>query len=125
MNKDLVRFIKFLIVGCINTGITYLCFIILRFIGVSPELSNTIGYVVGVINSFIWNKKWVFNTHNTNVLREAFSFFIIFLVCFTLQFIIFRFLIYQMNTNEYLAQLISMIIYTVLNYILNRLFSFK
>lgn len=124
-NTEIRRFAKFLVVGCLNTGITYVCFVLLRLVGCTPEVSNTIGYIVGLINSFIWNKTWVFKTHDTNVVREACSFFLVFLICFLLQFVCFTTLIHHTGVNEYLAQLVSMVIYTVFNFILNRLFSFK
>lgn len=57
---ELARFVKFIIVGCLNTAITYICYVALRFFDFGVEVSNLIGYIVGLINSFVWNKKWVF-----------------------------------------------------------------
>lgn len=122
---ETIRFLKFCIVGGINTLVTYITYVFLRYLGIIPEICNASGYVLGVINSFLWNKIWVFKTKKTNVQKEALSFFIVFVICYCLQFILFNFLIYNTNCNEYLAQFIGMILYTILNYVLNRLFSFK
>lgn len=124
-SQEILRFAKFLVVGCINTAITYLCYVVLRLFDLQPEWCNTIGYIAGVINSFVWNKTWVFQTHGTNVVREAFAFLVVFAVCFLVQMMVFRTLIHQMAVNEYVAQLLGMVVYTVLNFVLNRLFSFK
>lgn len=122
---ETIRFLKFCIVGGINTLVTYLTYVLLRYLEIIPEICNAAGYVTGVINSFAWNKIWVFKTKKTNVRKEAVSFLVVFAICYSLQFVLFNFLIHYSNCNEYLAQLIGMVLYTVLNYILNRLFSFK
>ena len=126
MSKDdFIRFSKFLVVGVINTTITYLVYTLLRCIDLSPEISNAAGYVAGVINSFVWNKKWVFHTEGTDVWREIVSFVIIFGICYGIQFLAFRFMLYRLEWNEYIVQLIGIGVYTVLNFILNRLFTFR
>lgn len=122
---EFVRFLKFLIVGIINTGITYIVYVLLRFLDLVPELCNVIGYIVGVVNSFIWNKKWVFQARSGNTINEFMSFIAVFVVCYAIQLYVFRTMLYVFFINEYLAQLIGMIVYTILNFSLNRIFSFK
>lgn len=123
--EEAVRFGKFLVVGIINTSVTYAVYMFLRFCSLSPETSNAVGYMAGVVNSFIWNKRWVFQTKDTNVYREIISFFIVFGVCYFTQFYAFSFMLYNLNWNEFLSQFIGMAIYTLLNFIFNRLFSFN
>ena len=57
------QFLRYLIVGVMNTLVTlvviYLC---KSQWGVNQWVSNGIGYVAGLINSFVWNKLWVFNS---------------------------------------------------------------
>lgn len=123
--KEYIRFVKFLVVGIINTLVTYVVFVLFRLLGVTPEISNAAGYLAGVINSFIWNKMWVFQTRGTNVYKEILSFFVVFAFCYFVQFIAFRFMLYEMQCNDYIAQLIGMFVYTILNFLLNRFISFK
>ncbi len=125
IKKERIRFCKFLIVGVINTSITYIVYVLLRLFTIAPELCNIIGYAAGVINSFIWNKKWVFQTKGSNICREMTFFFLVFIFCFFIQFYAFRFMLYQLKWNEYLSQFIGMIVYTLLNFTLNRTISFK
>ncbi|MFK9090243.1 GtrA family protein [Bacillus salipaludis] len=57
----MTKFIKFGFVGIVNTAITigsYAFFIYIA--GMNYILANIIAYVLGMVNSFIWNKKWVF-----------------------------------------------------------------
>ncbi len=124
-NTKTLCFIKFLLVGVINTSLTFLIYALLRFWGIIPEVCNIIGYVVGVINSFLWNKKWVFKTSETNVFREFACFVFVFAVCYTMQFWAFTTMLYRFQLNDYVAQISGMIIYTSLNYVLNSYFSFR
>lgn len=124
-SDDFLRFGKFLLVGLSNTLLTYLVFILLRLFGVSPEWCNFWGYVVGVINSFVWNKLWVFQTRNTNVWLEMGRFLGVFLFCYVAQLYVFRLLIHSAHINEYYAQLLGMAVYTIMNYFMNKFIAFK
>lgn len=123
--EEAIRFGKFLVVGVINTSVTYIVYVFLRLFSLSPEICNATGYVAGVINSFLWNKKWVFKTKNTNIIREVISFLVVFMISYGVQLYTFRLMLYYLLWNEYLAQFFGMVIYTILNFVLNRFFSFK
>ncbi|MGM9803924.1 MAG: GtrA family protein [Muribaculaceae bacterium] len=141
-----IQLIKYAIVGVSNSLITLVViFVCNELLGLKLMLADTIGYIAGVINSFIWNKEWVFKTHDTKILKEAFLFLSGFLLCFGLQFItllIIRnpmkdFSIGLLGTDftmcsldaaaigEYAAVLIGMVVYTLCNYIFNRLITFR
>lgn len=100
-------------------------------------VSNAIGYVAGVINSFLWNKTWVFRSKN-GYLREAVKFFIGFLVCYGVQFLTVWLLSYQSPLADFeivllgfvlsgygIATLIGNVVYTVVNFVYNRAVTFK
>ena len=81
-----IQFLKFIIVGGINTMVTLVTiFVCKSLLGVNPYLSNAIGYVAGVANSFLWNRSWVFRSHG-GFYREMAKFFIGFGICYALQF---------------------------------------
>lgn len=61
--ETLIQFIKYGMVGAMNTLVTLgVIFICKTFLGWNLYLSNALGYIAGVINSFIWNKTWVFRS---------------------------------------------------------------
>lgn len=124
-HEETIRFGKFLVVGVINTSVTYIVYVLLRLFLLRPEICNAAGYVAGVINSFLWNKKWVFKTKGTNIIREAISFLVVFMISYGVQLYTFRLMLYHFLWNEYLAQFFGMVIYTILNFVLNRFFSFN
>ncbi len=56
--KSLIRFV---IVGCINTGVDFLTFTLAHsLLGLDKLICQIAGYSMGVINSFIMNKLWTF-----------------------------------------------------------------
>ena len=55
-------FLRFMIVGSINTGIDFWLFVFLmRVMGVNYLIAQTLSYTFGIINSFIMNKAWTFD----------------------------------------------------------------
>ena len=55
------RPLKFAIVGILNTGIDFVTFWALLTFSDAPLLvANSIAYIVGILNSFAWNKLWTF-----------------------------------------------------------------
>lgn len=139
INKsNILQFLKYACVGVLNTLVT-LCVIFLCkvIIGINPLVSNAIGYVCGVINSFIWNKRWVFRSSGAYA-REAVTFLVGFFICYGLQLLTLWLLSYQTHLKEWewhiaaftlsgygLATIIGNVVYTISNYIYNKLLTFR
>ena len=133
-----LQFIKYALVGVLNTLVTLsIIFLCKSVIGINPLVSNAIGYVAGVINSFLWNKTWVFRSHDS-YLREALIFFVGFMLCYGIQFLTVWVLSYKSPLNDFewdilgfvlsgygLATLVGNLVYTIANYIYNRLVTFR
>lgn len=139
--KTAVQLLKYGVIGVMNTVITLVTFYVLNTKAeVSYGISNVVGYILGVINSFIWNRKWVFKTHN-NVRREALLFGGGFLLCLTLQGIVSWVLLEGLGwkslpddvipfmpmakSGQNIVMVIAMVVYTLANYAYNRLVTFK
>lgn len=136
--KTMLQLIRYGAVGVMNTLLTLAVIYILKSIaGVNLWVSNAVGYVAGFVNSFIWNKMWVFRSHR-NFLMESLMFGIGFLICYGLQFLVTWLLTYKtpLNTFEWslcgvtvsgygIATLMGMVFYTGANFIYNRLVTFR
>lgn len=53
-------FVKFGIVGLGNTLITIGSYHVFVYLGLNYILANVISYLLGMMNSYYWNKNWVF-----------------------------------------------------------------
>ena len=131
-----IQLLKYGVIGASNTIITAITFYVLNTILSVPYVpANAAGYILGVVNSFVWNRTWVFKTKQ-NLKREAVLLVIGFLVCYGLQMAVSGVLLegcglktYTLewipNAGQNIVMLISMVVYTIANYIYNRTITFR
>ena len=133
-----IQLLKYGVIGASNTLITLIAFYLLNTTaGLSENFANVTGYILGVVNSFVWNRNWVFKTKN-NLKKEAALFVTGFLICFAFQFAMFNYMLTHTgikdieiewlpmkNSGENIAMCISMVAYTLANYCYNRFITFK
>ncbi|QSZ27048.1 GtrA family protein [Aceticella autotrophica] len=89
---EIIQFIKFNIVGVVNTLVDFSVFTLLNFLGVYCMIAQVISYSCGVINSFIMNKNWTFEAKGrlkgsdvikfvlTNIVSLAVSLFVLYVL---------------------------------------------
>lgn len=119
------EFVRFCIVGVINTSITLsVIFVLMNLLNVDYKISNVIGYILGFINSFILNKFWTFKSQK-NIFKESFLFILVFVISYLVNFIILIVLVENLYVNKNFALLGGMICYTFVNYSLNKIITFK
>lgn len=134
--SELEKFVKYCMVGVLNTMLTLgIIFVSKSLIGLDPYLSNVIGYAAGLCNSFMWNRRWVFRSTG-RMRREAVVFMAGFGLCYLLQlalvYVVTRsaagdceYHIWVFTITGYgMATLAGNILYTVANFIYNRLVTF-
>lgn len=116
---------RFALVGVLNTGITLLSiYVLYKFFNFSYLLANAVGFTIGFINSFFMNKFWTFKSSNSFI-RESILFIIVFLVCYLIQLLSIILLKNVLYDRIALIQFLGMIIYTIFNYLGNKIFTFK
>jgi putative flippase GtrA len=126
MKKAIKQAIKYGVVGVINTLITaVVIWIMMKLLGCSDVVSNVVGYIAGVLNSFIWNKKWTFKS-SEKWIGSAIRFGVVFGICYLLQL---GLLVFVLNPylaiDPYYNQLIAMAFYTAINFVMNKFYTFK
>jgi len=60
MGKRPLEFIKFCLVGAVNTGVDFTVFTVLSNWGVLLLVAQVVSYTCGVLNSFLLNGRWTF-----------------------------------------------------------------
>lgn len=60
MRRTLGQLVRYGVVGLVSNGIGYLLYLGITATGVGPKLAMTILYVIGVMQSFLFNKGWSF-----------------------------------------------------------------
>ena len=122
--EEAARMAKFVVVGVMNTAVTYVVYVALRALGVGIFAANLAGYVAGVANSFVWSRRWVFRRRTGHIGRQAALFVAGFGLCYGVQWLALRALL-AAGVGEYVAQLLAMCVYTGLNFLFNRCLTFR
>ena len=74
------QFSKFIIIGFISTFINYLLYLLCFKVSKNILFSSSIGYLSGIINSYIFGKKWVFKIKNKTNLLSIIKFLLVYLI---------------------------------------------
>lgn len=136
-----IQLLKYGVIGILNTLITLVTFYLLNTkLGLSYGISNVTGYVLGVINSFLWNRNWVFKTKN-DFKRELVLFVCGFLICLALQLCVSWILLEGLGwknlpddvipffpmakAGQNIVMILAMVVYTLANYAYNRFVTFR
>ncbi|SFE86169.1 Putative flippase GtrA (transmembrane translocase of bactoprenol-linked glucose) [Paenibacillus algorifonticola] len=116
---------KFVVVGLMNTLIGYLLFFVcLQFFHLDYTLSLVISHILGVFNSFIWNKRWTFNIrHSSKAMLIKFLF--TYLVTFIINYLLLLLFVEMLLVNPVFSQLIAMVFTTGISFFGQKYWSFK
>jgi putative flippase GtrA len=118
------KFIKFGFIGIINTAITIASYAFLVYVmDVNFIIANIIAYMLGMINSYIWNKNWVFRVKESN-LGIYVKFFVINLAMLGLNSLGLFILVDTYHLNKLIAQLVVVGLGMVLNFFLTKTWAF-
>lgn len=118
------KFIKFGLVGVLNTLITIIIFNLLRAAGIDMIKANIIGFIFGMINSYFWNNIWVFKSNSKDI-ATIFKFIVVNLIVMGINTVILILLVENIGINEIIAQVVALTITTAINFIGNKVWTFN
>ena len=115
---------RFLLVGAINTGFSFVIYAILVFWGVIPHIAVVLMYPVSILHGYLWHKYFTFRISGRS-LREIFRFVLINLLAFGINYFAVYVTTYRFDMNPYLAGMLAMGITTIVSYLGHNLFTFR
>ncbi|MEG2076711.1 MAG: GtrA family protein [Victivallaceae bacterium] len=125
-NPEVVKLIKFCLVGGVNTGISMLVFVALvKYCHLTPELASLISYCAGLLNSYLLNKFWTFRSGERTSGTLIAKFIVVNLIALAINLLVIALCFRIFQINEYISQLIALVFSTLVNFIGNRRFVFK
>ena len=125
----IVQFVKFGLVGVSNLVVYYIVYRILLHFGCHYIVANGIGFVVSVLNSYLWNSIFVFKTSDgadrsgTATLVKTFIAYA--LTGLVLQSLLLHVLIDMLHISEKVAPLLTVCVTTPLNFLLNKFWTYR
>lgn len=116
--------IKFGLVGVGNTLLTVVTFNILIHFQMNYVAANVIAYFIGMLNSYFWNKNWVFEAKQSH--KEAFlKFVIVNVIVLGINNFVLYLGVEKFGFSPTISQLIGTAVGMVFNFVLNRNWTFK
>ena len=127
-NKELINYLIF---GVLTTIVSLAIYYISVFTFLNPknpvelQIANILSWIAGVAFAYFTNRKYVFESKNTNKIQEATKFVSSRLTTLFLDMLVMWLGVTVLHFNDKIIKIISQILVIVGNYILSKLFVFK
>ncbi|MEI7689439.1 MAG: GtrA family protein [Candidatus Saccharibacteria bacterium] len=115
---------RFLMVGGINTAVGYGTYALFVFLGFDYLVAFTIATIVGVINSYLWNRFFTFRS-SSKALSEISRFALVYLVSFCVGLLFLKVIVGWSGINQYLAGILNIMMTTAISWFGHKNFSFR
>jgi putative flippase GtrA len=106
----------------VNLAVFTLC---LHALGIDYRVSAVIAWVVSVLNNFWLNRHWTFGAKQAHPMLQAVRFFAVSLLAFGFTYVVLVGLVSGVGLTKVLAQAIAIAAGTPLNFVGQKLWSFK
>lgn len=118
--------IRFLVIGGVNAGISYIIFILAALLIGDKyyQICAALQWIISSFFSFTNQKMFVFRTKG-NWIREYLKCCTTWLISYLLNALILEVLVKDCNLNVYIAQILSIFSVSVLTYVLFKYFAFR
>ena len=121
-----IQFIKFGLVGCLNTLVDLIVFTLLNAIFHIYYLAKIVSYSCGVLNSYFFNTRWTFQKEHKKSAKE----FILFVVINLISLGVSLGMLYVcrnlfMIRIDFISNVIATVVSLIVNFIGNKLIVFR
>jgi putative flippase GtrA len=121
----ILQFVKFGIVGVSNTLISFAVYtLLLKGFGVWYVAASGIGFAVGAVNGFLWNRAWTFRGHVGDALTPV-RWFVVQSCGLLLDLGLVYVFVDGVGLDELVGQAMTTAIVTVLTFFVNRAWTFR
>ena len=123
------QFIFFCIVGASNTLVAIAVYSILASLGDFKDFTlvifSAIGDIAGAVNSYLWNRYWVFKESEVTTGKSVLKFAVTFGIYLTVSALLVGLCLSLLPINKYLAKIIVLPVTMTVNYLMNKFWTFK
>ena len=116
---------KFCVVGAVGYLINLAVYDALLHAGLHYLVAATCSFLVAVTSNYTWNRLWTFREHRGHVGVQGMRFFVVSLVALGANLVLLHLLIANAGLDKLLAQAIAIVLVTPLNFVGNKLWSFR
>lgn len=119
--NNIKQAVRFIFVGVLNTGFSYLIYAVMLFVGLSYQLANLIALLTGILFSFKTQGHFVFNNTSNKLIGK----FVIGWVLIYLANISFIGWLITFGFDAYWAGAMALPLSVTLSYLIQRFFVFR
>lgn len=129
--KKYKEVINYLIFGVLTTLVSLAVYYISVLTVLDPEnafqlqVANIISWIAGVAFAYFTNRKYVFESKETNKVKEASKFVLARVTTLVMDMLIMWLGVTILHGNDKIVKLISQVVVIVSNYVFSKLFVFK
>jgi putative flippase GtrA len=124
--QNWLQFVRFGLVGASGYGVNLAVFTLaVHPLGISYRIASVLAFLVSVLNNFWWNRHWTFDGRDGHAGFQAARFFLVSLVAFAFSYGVLVALVEVGGLPKVLAQAIAIVAATPLNFLGQKLWSFR
>ena len=119
------QLVKFCVVGASGYVVNLVVYVLLLKGAGLHYMPAAIGsFLVAVTNNYIWNRLWTFHHQRGHVAYQGMRFLVVAVLALVANLIVLRILV-ELGVGKILAQAIAIVLVTPLNFVGNKLWSFR
>ena len=123
--QNWIELVKFSIVGASGYVVNLAVYVaLLRGAGLHYLPAAVCSFAVAVTNNYTWNRHWTFRGHRGHLYYQGFRFLVVSLVALGANLLLLRGFV-AAGTDKIAAQAIAVVLVTPLNFLGNKLWSFR
>ena len=122
-NKGIIMYLVFGVLTTVVNIVVY--YIFSNLLHMNYLFSNAMAWFLSVLFAYVTNRKYVFDSKNNQIIKEAISFFGSRLATGIMDMVLMWFLVNFNIVNDVVAKVVVNVIVVILNYILSKLVVFK
>lgn len=123
------QFIFFCIVGASNTIVAIAVYSLLASLGDFKDFTlvifSAVGDIAGAVNSYLWNRYWVFRESEVTTGKSVLKFAVTFGIYLAVSALLVWLCLTLLPINKYLAKIIVLPVTMTVNYLMNKFWTFK
>ena len=119
-----VQLAKFCTVGVAGYAVNLLVYTALVHSGMHYNLAAACSFLVAVTNNYTWNRLWTFRDQRGHLGVQGMRFFVVSVGSLLANLALLQLLV-TLGTSKFIAQAIAIVLVTPLNFVGNKLWSFR
>jgi dolichol-phosphate mannosyltransferase len=121
-----LQLIRFSIVGASGYAVNLLVYYVeVHQIGIEYRAAAAIAWMVAAGNNFVWNRHWTFKARDGQIHVQALRFLFVSLIALGVNLLVLTLLVQAWGVDKIAAQAIALAASTPLNFLGNKLWSFR